>query len=195
MLIYSAAVGIFYIRYWQGVNTALKVELVDTSFLLLRFLAGVSFWYIVLYVPIALALKPKSIFDQRRNWWIALLVLALAVWYLVSPESLALISDFIYFDLIITDIFVYTILGIFFPWFIWWLLGKIERPRPSLPIIILYSISAAIVSTRLWDEIFACKLVRYVCEVRFSLPLFLVEVALWFIPLYALLKLISRIER
>ena len=194
MLIYSTAVVIFDIRYWQGINTALKVELVDTSFSLLRLLAGVSFWFVLLYVPVALTLKPKSIFDQRKYWWIALLILSLSVWHIVSPESLSLISDFIYFDLIITKIFLYTLLMIFVPWIIWWFIGKIEQPWPSLPIMLLYSISATIVSARFWDETFACKLVRYACKVDFSLPLFLAEIALWFLPLYALLKLVLKVE-
>jgi hypothetical protein len=35
---------------------------------------------------------------------------------------------------------------------------------------------------------------RNLCEVNFSLPLFLGEITLWFISLYALIRLISRIE-
>jgi hypothetical protein len=192
MLIYSAAIIIFFIRDWQGYISAFKVELVIISFSLVRFLAGVSFWSIILYVPVALTLKPKIIFDPRRYWWIALLVLAFPVWYL-AHQSPALIGYFIYFDMITTDIFFYTLLGFFVPWFIWLLLGRIERPRPSVPIMILYSISAAIVFARLWDEAYVCKMVSW-CEFDFSLPLFMVEVALWFIPLFVLLKLISRVE-
>ena len=192
MLLYSTSIIIFFIKTWQGLNAC--IELCYFDFSVFPFLAEVSFWFVVLYVPVSLALKPKFIFDRRKKWWISLLVTGLAIWHILSEESLSRISDYIYFDLFTTDIFFYTALGIFVPWFIWWLLTKIERPRPSVAIMILYSISAINTSTRLWPAIYVCKFFRDVCDVDFSLPLFLLEVAIWFIPLYALMKLISRAE-
>lgn len=196
MLIYSASMGVFFIKSWQLLNSCRKDPLCDPdfSFSLFPFLAEVSFWLIVLYVPIALELKPRIIFNQRRNWWIALLVLTLAGWHIISEDFVAIVRGFIYLDVITTDIFFYTLIGIFAPWFIWLLLGRIERPRPSLPTMLIYSISVTNASTRLWIEVSACKLAMNLCEVNFSLPLFLGKIALWFVPLYTLMKLISRVE-
>jgi hypothetical protein len=157
-------------------------------------LGEISFWLIVLYLPIALTLKPVKLFEPKRNWLIALLAIALAIWYVFYLEPFANIRDLTYPNLITTDFYFYPVMSILVPWFIWLLLGRIERPRPALPTMIIYLISAANASTRLWVQESLCTIISRSCEVYFSLLLFIGEIALWFIPLYALMKLISRIE-
>lgn len=205
MLMYLTSIGISFIRSWQSFKASSNNPLFDpvlpVPFLLLPFLATVSFWLIVLYVPIVLALKPKKLFDQKRYWWIALLVLSLAVWHLLSEESVSDIRpvvysfrDLTYSDLISTNIYFYPVIGLLIPLLIWLFLGIIERSRPALPTIIVYLISLANASTMLWIEAYVCRIAGNLCEVNFSFPSFLGEIALWFITLYALIRLISRIE-
>lgn len=209
MLMYSASIGIFLIRFWQSFNASLNNPNFDPilpiPFFLLPFLAAVSFWLIVLYIPISLTLKPKKLFDQKRYWWITFLVLSLAAWHLLSEVSYSTIRALVYLfqnitysDLISTNIYFYPAMGLLIPLLIWLFLRVSEHSRPALPTISLYLISLVNASTMLWIEASACKAVinpsRNLCEVNFSLPLFLGEIALWFISLYAIVRLISRIE-
>ena len=128
---------------------------------------------------------------------------AFAILLIVSEESFPeirylpyVVRDLTYFNLISTDFYFYPVMGILIPWLIWLLLDVVERPRPALPVMLIYSISAANASTRLWFQEYVCKGVfSRVCEVDFSLPMFLLEIVLWFIPLYALMKWISRLEK
>jgi hypothetical protein len=198
LLLFSISIGITYIKSWQGLRACLNNPSCDPDpslpFILFPLLGEVSFWLIALYVPIALALNPVKLFKQNRNRWIALVVIALAIWRIVVMEPFDIFRDLTYSKLITTDFYFYPVIGILIPWFIWLLLGMLERPRPALPIMIIYSLSVANASTRLWVQESLCTIISRSCEVEFSLPLFIGEIALWFIPLYALMKLISRIE-
>ena len=199
MLLFTTSIGITYIQSWQGLNACLKNPSCDPDpslpFVLFPLLAEVSFWLIALYVPVTLALKPKVIIDQRKNWWIVLLIVAFAIWHIFEFGPFSIIRELIYFNLIATDIFFYTVIGFTVPWIVWWFLGNVDCPRPSLQIMFIYSIAAINASTRLWVGEIMCNIISHSCEVNFSLLLFAGEIALWFIPLYALMKLISRMER
>jgi hypothetical protein len=110
-------------------------------------------------------------------------------------QPFAILRYLTYSNLITTDFYFYPVMGMLIPWFIWLLLGIFNRSRPALPDMLIYSISAANVATRLWAQEYICTFgMSRRCEVYFSLPLFLVEIALWFIPLYFLMKLIVRQE-
>jgi hypothetical protein len=197
MLIYSTSTGIFFLRNLQGYVNC--IELCVPYFSLFSFIVEVSFWSVVLYIPISLAIKPGKLLEQKKNWCIIFLV-ALGVGLILSEESVYefrslpfAIRDLTYFDLISKDIYFYPVMGMLVPWFIWLLLGIFERSRPNLSIMLIYSLSLASITTRLWVRDEMCKMGN-LCVVNFSLPLFVGEFALWFVPLYALMKLISRIE-
>lgn len=190
MLIYSAAVGIFYINSSQKFEAC--IELCLPFFSLFPFIAAVSFWFIVLYVPLALASKTQVISEQiKRNWWIAVLMIALAVWHI--PFGMAGIVRFPEnFDFITSAIFFYPAMAILLPWLFWLLLAFFSWSRPALSTMFIYSISAANATMRLWFETLVYG--RYSRDF-FSLSLFLADVAVWFIAFYVLMKLIIRIER
>jgi len=189
MLIYSTAVAIFYINSSQEFEAC--IGLCFPSFSLFPFIAAVSFWFIVLYVPIALASKTQVVSEQiRRNWWIALLMIALAVWHI--PFGIAGIVRFPKnFDFITSDIFFYPAMAILLPWLFWLLLAFFSWPRPTLSTMVIYSISAANATIRLWFEALISG--RY-SRGFFSLSLFLADVTVWFIAFYVLMKLTVRIE-
>ena len=194
MLICSTAVGIFFINSLKQVERC--IELCLPSFSLFPFIAAVSFWYIVLYVPIVLASKTQSVSEQiRRNRWIALLMLILAVWH-VSAGLGGIIGSLENYDFtasdIFSDIFFYPAMGILLPWLFWLLLTFFPWNRLTLPTMFIYSISLASASVRLW---FSALSYRRSSGGFFSLSLFLAEVAMWFITLYVLMKLTVRIER
>jgi hypothetical protein len=197
MLIYSTSIGIFFLKDLQGYMTC--IELCVPYFSLFPFIVEVSFWSFVLYIIISLAIKPGKLFEQKKNWWISF-VAVLAISLLLKEEAVAefrslpfAIRDLTYFDLITKDIYFYPVMGMFVPWFIWLLLEIFERSRPALPTMLIYSLSVASVTTRLWVRVDMCG-TGTPCVVYFSLPLYLGEIALWFIPLYLLMKLIVRQE-
>lgn len=198
MLIYSTAVGIFYIKSSQRFEACIRIEWCAPSFSLFPFIAEVSFWFIVLYVPIVFASKPQAAFEQiKRNWWIAAPMIAFSVWHISvgvggAIRSLRYLGDF---DLIACDIFFYPALGLLLPWLFWLLPKFFQLPGPALPTMLIYSVAAANASIRLWIEAVRHGVVRYVCRGAFSLPLFLAEVVMWFIALYVLMKLTLRMER
>jgi hypothetical protein len=199
MLLFSTAVGISYIKSWQHLRTCLNHPTCDPDpslpFVLILLLGEISFWLIILYVPIALTLKPVKLFEQKRSLWIVLLVIALAVWNILETQPFSILGDLTYSNLITTDFYFYPVMGMLIPWFIWLLLGFFNRYWLALQTMLIYSISVANVATRLWEQEYVCTFMIRRCEVSFSLPLFIGEIALWFIPLYALMKLISRIEK
>jgi hypothetical protein len=89
---------------------------------------------------------------------------------------------------------------LFYP--IWWLLGSwliwlfiklTPWPRPTLPIMLIYSVSVLIEFVKSFRELEACFIIE-ICAPFFSLLWFLVDVSFWFIILYALMKWISRIK-
>jgi hypothetical protein len=126
MLIFSAAVGITYIKSWLHLKACLNHPGCDPDpslpFILILLLGEVSFWLIVLHVPVAMALKPVILLEQKRNWWIVLLVIALAVWNLLETQPFAILHDLSYSKFITTDFYFYPVMGILVPWFIWLLL-------------------------------------------------------------------------
>ena len=170
----------------------MRFELCAPPFPLLPFLAAVSFWLIVLYVPIMLALKPQTVFEQiRRKWWIAFPILALAVGH-VFVGTVEIIRSLENFDLIASDIFFYLAMVVLLPWLFWLLLKFFRWPEPTLLTMFIYSIAVTNAAFRLWIEGIIYSVVS---KVTFSVPLFLGEVAMWFVALYVLMKLILRIER
>ena len=194
MLIYSISGAIFYIKSWQFPREC--IEFCIPTFSVLPFIASVSFWFIVLYVPIALASKTQAVFEQiRRNWWITLLMIALAVWHI--SFGLADIKRLLEnFDTIasglFSDLFFYPAMVILLSWLFWLGLTFLLWPRPTLSTMFIYSIAVANASIRLWVDALASR--RYSPDF-FSLSLFLSELVVWFIVLYVFLKLTIRTER
>jgi hypothetical protein len=194
MLIYSATVGIFYANSLQRFEAC--IELCLPFFSVLPFIGAISFWFIVLYIPIALASKKQAISEQiRRNWWTAFLLIAFAVWHisvgLAYINGLLEISDSIASG-IFSDSFFYPAMAILLPWLFWLVLPFFPWPRPTLSTMLIYSISVANVAIRLSLDALASG--RY-SPGFFSLSLFLSELAAWFTALYVLLKLTVRVER
>lgn len=190
---YSISVGIFYIKSWQVFRACMRIELCAPTFSFFSFIAAVSFWLIVLYLPITLASKASVVSEQiRRNWWIALLVIALAVWH-VSVRLVGIIPSLENPALIAYDVLFYPAMLILLPWLFWLLLKFCQWSSPTLPSMVIYSVSAAYATIRLWIEALVYR--RYCCEGMLSVPLFLAEVAMWFTALYVLMKLTLRIER
>lgn len=193
MLIYSAAVMITVVRSWQRIQSCLKIELCYPTFSLLQFVAEVSFWFMVLYVSIVTTLKIKTMFRQNRNWWLALSLIAFAIWHL-SIEFMG-ITHFSS-ELIASGIVFHTMSWLFFPWLIWLLLKACQLPRPATSIMIIYSVSAGITTIRFWSDAILCENYVRSCRAIFLLPSFLSEVALWFITLYILMTHLTQpVER
>ncbi len=192
MFIYSVSVGIFYIKSWQAFRACMRFELCAPSFSLLPFLAAISFWLIVLYVPIMLALKPQTVFEQiRGKWWIAFPILALAIGHGLV-RTVEVIHSLENFDLIASDIFFCLAMVVLLPWFFLLLLKFFRWSEPTLLTMFIYSIAVTNAAFRPWVEGIIYSVVS---KVTFSVPLFLGEVVMWFVALYILMKLILRMER
>jgi hypothetical protein len=196
MLIYSLSVAMFYFKSWQYPSLGECLEFCIPIFFALPFIASVSFWFIVLYVPIALASKTQAVFEQiRRNWWIILLILALAVWHISFrlADINRLLKNFDSIALgLFSNIFFYPAMIILLSWLLWLVLTFFPWPRPSLSTMLIYSIAVANASSALWVDALASR--RHSPD-SFSLSWFLSELIPWFIALYVFLKLTMRIER
>lgn len=77
-------------------------------------------------------------------------------------------------------------------WLIWVLLKLFHRRRPAFSTMFIYSISVAVAFIRYRLQVLACLRLENYCEVPFSIPLFILEVALWFLVLYILMRLVLR---
>ena len=195
MLLYSIAVGIFYIKSWQSLLACMRIELCAPTFSIFPFIAAVSFWMVVLYFPITGTLQSGAISQQvRKSWWIVLPVVVLAIWH-ISLVSAGIIRSLQDSNLIASEILFYPVMTILVAWLLWFLLPIFHLPTPTLPTMFLYSISVANASTRLWVNAIVCTLVAYDCETIFSFPLFLAEIIIWFIALFVLMKLTLTIVR
>jgi len=95
---------------------------------------------------------------------------------------------------IITNPLFYSIWWLLLSWIIWSLVKLTPWSRPTLPTMLIYSISVAIEFTKSRRQLEACLMID-ICAPDFSLVWFVLDVAFWFIILYALMKWISRIER
>ena len=199
MLVCSTSIASVYVKTLQGLEACLLNPLCDLLYLisLFPFLTKVSFWLIVLYLPIALATKPKIIFDHKKQWWLAIIIIALAARYITTDDSLLylrILSTLIDSDRVtISIIYGFTML-ILIPWLIWLLLKISDSLRPALPTMFMYSISTANAFSRFFIEWSICTHSRG-CDVDFSLTPYLVDIVVWFILLYAIMKLITRTER
>jgi len=191
MLVYSMSVGIFYIKSRQALNGC--IELCAPSFFVFPFIAAVSFWFLVLYIPIVLTLKPRTLFEQvRRNWWIAFPVIAFAAWHF-SVAILGIICSLDYSPFIrlgiFSDFLFYPVLIILLSWLFWLLLPVFQLPTPTFLTMFAFSIAVLNAFIRIWMNAILND------RVTFSLPLFLLDVMIWFISLYGLTKLVLRMER
>jgi hypothetical protein len=97
-----------------------------------------------------------------------------------------ILSDFI------TNPLFYPIWWLVGSWLVWLLL-RLTPWRPSLPIMLIYSVSVLIVFVKFPRIFEACFLID-ICAPDFALPWFLGEVSFWFIVLYLLMNWISRLE-
>lgn len=79
-------------------------------------------------------------------------------------------------------------------WLIWLLLKWTPVARPTLPIMLIYSVAVLIKFVKLFRELAACFMIE-LCAPYFSLFEFLLDVAFWFLVLYALMKWILRMEQ
>ena len=79
-------------------------------------------------------------------------------------------------------------------WLIWLFLRWMPGARPTLPIMLLYSIAVLIRFVKSYRELGACFIIE-LCVPDFSLFWFVVEVAFWFLVLYVLMKWILRMEQ
>lgn len=198
MLICSTSIAIVYIKSLQGLEACLLNPLCDPIYLisLFPFLAEVSFWLIVLYLPISLATKPKIIFEHKKHWWLAIIIIALSTRQITTESSLfylRTLSTLIDSDRVTMSIIYGFAMLIIIPWLIWLLFKISNSPRPALPTMLMYTISTANAFSRFYIEWSVCTHWRG-CEVNFSLVPYLVDVVVWFILLYAIMKLIIRME-
>ncbi|HLO31150.1 MAG TPA: hypothetical protein VK249_18520 [Anaerolineales bacterium] len=76
-------------------------------------------------------------------------------------------------------------------WFAWLLLRRVSLPRPSLPIMLIYSVSVAIEFIKAFRKVEVCI---ELCYPDFSLLEFLLDVTFWSVVLYVLMKWIARID-
>lgn len=79
-------------------------------------------------------------------------------------------------------------------WLIWLCLKWTPRVRPTLSIMLLYSVGVLIRFVKSFRELGACFIID-LCAPYFSLFWFLVEVVFWFVILYVLMKWILRMEQ
>jgi hypothetical protein len=93
----------------------------------------------------------------------------------------------------ITNPLFYPIWWLIGSWLIWLLLRLTPR-RPSLPNMLIYSVSVLIAFVKSLRIFEACFLIE-ICAPDFGLPWFLVEVSFWFVVLYLLMNWISSLER
>jgi hypothetical protein len=79
-------------------------------------------------------------------------------------------------------------------WLIWLFLKWTPVARPTLPIMLLYSVAVLIRFVKSFRELGACFIIE-LCAPYFSLFWFVVEVAFWFLVLYVLMKWILKMEQ
>jgi len=192
MLIYSAAVIIVFIRDWQEITACMKIELCYQSFELLSFLAEVAFWFIVLYASITL--NPGKILKSGKYGWLGILVIVFGIWYVIT-ESIK-ITNSLKTPLGVEISILTIILGLLIPWLFWVLfIGLWRLSRSSTQIMLIYSVSVVLTFIRFLNDAmlntWACELYGMYCQEEI-LTSFLTEVIVWFLPLYALLKLVSK---
>jgi len=194
MLIYSAAVATTFVRDIQDFETCMRFELCAPYFELLPFLAEIAFWFIILYSSVTL--NPGAILKSGRYRWIGLLAIALGIWHLAT--ELIILSNLLKTPLDL-GIFPHTvILCLLIPWLIWLCLELWQMPRPTVSTVLMVSVSVILTTIRFLNDnmmnTVLCRLRGIACQEIFSLISFLIEIAYWFIPLYGLLKLVSKME-
>ena len=89
---------------------------------------------------------------------------------------------------------IYPIWWLLGSWLIWLFLKLTPRARPTLPIMLIYSVAVLIKFVKSFRELGACFIIE-LCAPHFSLFWFVVEVAFWFVVLYALMKWILKMEQ
>jgi hypothetical protein len=162
----------------------MRIELCAPYFEYFPFLTEVAFWFIILYASITL--NPGEILKPGKHRWLGLPVIALGVWQFLV-ELIGIINSLK--TQAGVDIALQTlILWLLIPWLFWMLfIGLWQPPQPTARIMLLYSVSVILTCIRfLYDAMIDPE--------SFSLISFLTQTAYWFIPLYTLLKLVSKIE-
>lgn len=194
MLIYSAAVAIAFVKGEQRFNACMNIDLCAPYFELLPFLAEVAFWFIILYASITL--NTGIMLKSGKYRWLGLLMVALGVWHFIG-ELIKIINSVK--TPIGSEISLITItLWLLLPWLFWMLfIGLWQPPQPTARIMLMYSVSVSLTYVRLLNDAtmnsLMCGLNGSNCQETVSLISFLAEIAYWFIPLYVLLKLVTKL--
>jgi hypothetical protein len=82
-----------------------------------------------------------------------------------------------------------------FGWLTWLLLKVCQWPRPSLSTMLIYSVSVGIAFNLHLPRAQVCTALPDRCRYPLIWQRFLGDVAFWFIAIYLVMKLISRINR
>lgn len=191
MLVYSASILVVFFRSWHEISVCLKIELCYPSFSLLQFLPEIAFWLIILYWSIIPASKLRMTVKQPQNRWIIILLCILAIWHILA-EFLRLF--YLSHALTSSNILLFSTLLLLVPWVVWMLLKIGNWIRPNVSAMMVYTASAMITIIRLWDSVIICENHMEYCQEIFSLSSFLTEIVIWFISLYTLMKLVSKME-
>jgi len=184
MLIYSAAVSIVFVRGLQKFEACMRIELCAPYFELFPFLAEVAFWFVILCASITL--QPGAILKSGKHGWLGLLAVELGAWQFIV-ELIGIINS-LKTEAGVGIALQTLILWLLIPWLFWMLfIGLWQSPQPTARIMLMYSVSAILTCIRFSYD-------AMIDPESFSLISFLTQTVYWFVPLYALLKLVSKIE-